>query len=1779
MSSGLDPVILRKLEAFSLRRRKLIILRGVLAAIGMLLATMTVVALIDWLFILPDWVRWSLSGAAYVAVLVTEWRACVRLLVHSPDPRRLARLVEHGEPGLREDLLSAVELGEGDATLDSEQFRNLVQTDVARRIERVDMDRLLPVRLLRRTLTLTAVVITACVVVFAVSGFQFSTLLMRAMLPMANLARVSKVKVKIVEPSPADAIVAQGDSVPLVIELGGQRANKAVLETFTRNGGREIVPMTAVGPDRFTANVQIAREDVSYRIRAGDALTRKYDLRARPRPHVVRFYKKYIYPEYAGLTEHSVTEDTGEISGLEGSEVEIQIEPDQAVRTAELVVEQGKEVVTHALAPSAEGRLGTRIALSASGVYRVRLVASETGFENKFSPEYELRAEPDLVPQIELERPKRDLILPANEVVDIRATASDDLGVTKVTQVTRVNEGEWKETVVDIAKGKPVAVSRLWDLYDEGLKPGDLLTFKLRVFDLKGHQAESRAIRMSITSSGFESKRLTSLDAQRQLLVSLKALRAAGETLENRARESRDAFERLGEGDPQRKQALGSFDSALADFESVSVTAMNELRSTLRGSTPGHSTGEFVLLGRLLGRTGPGAAQNARDLLLAITTNESAGHAKELLREAADQSHRAAQRAKLAEQSARVFVTSETVDVLNENMEVVAREQERISTLAQAIAEDATKWGPLVTRLRVVLSQTKGLEEMMTAAGEYGTDGVKDRLRRMQRDLEKHRTKVDQLLETGSTGKPLAEALRLLTKFTGDLRRTAFDLKRDSMEAPARSVQTLIQEVQPTWTNFEKLRTEAESLLRNDRIDVETKGSLARARWDAKVGIFKTHGDAEESRPDSDSYFVSDLRTGTLALTGLREPVLGTDSPFTETNPAAKSLKALDHAFRILEGAHNLAEAHDGLIRLATAERWELTALRARTANPRDWEWIESRLKAFPEELNKLRLSDDVSKEAVKQAQGILREAAGDAAWKNVNSEMKERMRPEATPRPMSQDSERVAVFVKRALDALREPVQNARETLTQLVPTLPELMAQLAKEAEELKRKSQDQAEKATETQPHDAQADARRQLAQQTKLNDKVDALRDALRSEANKQDMLEKEGRERARDADDALAMLKDPPPDAAEALEEAVAAAEPSQSQEAFQQASAEQQKLANALNRLSEHFKALEQGNAEQTRLALREAEKELGVKDALDQRYAQAEQLAQLAQSTPQQMLEQLEKALPQNPLMQQELSGIAKDTLKSASDRLNDASRREAEISKQIEKLATEQLAQANQAAAQKAAAEKAAAEMAAQQAAAQSANSGPPQTPPSPSQEPSQQAKAPADPSTPQPDQTPQSAPKMAQSDAPSQGQNPESNAQSPPQVSAPALPQPSDPKLAQAATQQAPIAQAAMQAGDEVARAGRHEQRLQNSTPGQQLEQLGNEIVETAKAEIAQAQSALQNAASAEQAKAPVNAASAELRSEAAQLAQVQAGAMQAATPGGQPASPPSPSTPGSPSQDVVEAAQKPQSGPPQSPQGATAQAQSPQSTPAGAAQQAGASSGTPQPPAGAQTPAQAGQATAQAAPGAPPQAQAASTAGSPQEALAEPQISSAPANPQQQVWMARTLDLLDAAMNATTPQVNQEGTPGGEQQTAGQQPGQQPGAQQPQQQQPGQNGQQQPSPNANALAQAQQAMNAAAQAAAAAARASRSEQSQAKQPSSQLAQGDQQAASETGAMAEGGEMGKGALPNAQLSRTADWGKLPKKVAEQLTQGQREAVAGEYRNQVETYYRVIAERAKKP
>jgi hypothetical protein len=113
-------------------------------------------------------------------------------------------------------------------------------------------------------------------------------------------------------------------------------------------------------------------------------------------------------------------------------------------------------------------------------------------------------------------------------------------------------------------------------------------------------------------------------------------------------------------------------------------------------------------------------------------------------------------------------------------------------------------------------------------------------------------------------------------------------------------------------------------------------------------------------------------------------------------------------------------------------------------------------------------------------------------------------------------------------------------------------------------------------------------------------------------------------------------------------------------QSLQAAATQQQKLADALKQLAEHYEKLESGQPEETRLALRAQEEQLGIKEQLDAQYARADQMANLAQESPEGMLAQLEKALPVNQLMQQELSGISKETLAASEKKAGQASQQE---------------------------------------------------------------------------------------------------------------------------------------------------------------------------------------------------------------------------------------------------------------------------------------------------------------------------------------------------------------------------------------------------------------------------------------------------------------------------------------------------------------------------------------
>jgi hypothetical protein len=436
--------------------------------------------------------------------------------------------------------------------------------------------------------------------------------------------------------------------------------------------------------------------------------------------------------------------------------------------------------------------LTAKVPVDVSGIYRVHLVGAESGFENKFSPEYELRAEPDLVPQVELEAPKQDLILPSNEIVDVQGSASDDFALAKVSQQVKINDGKWKETVLVTEPGAKVKVERRWDLFEQGVKPGDLVTMKLVAVDLKGNRAESRPLQVTITAAGFETKRLQALGGYRQLLELLKAEQTSSAALAKQASDARQQFDRLGDGDPQRKQVLLPVSANIEDLAQKHADTMKQLSTVLRDVAPGHESGILALLGRLLvngERMGP---ETARSTVNVLQNNPGLPTARDVLGDALNGIVRTEQILRQMTDDFRVLLTAEEIDVL---------EQERLLSLAHHSGTDAEKWAPVANRLRVVLSELRGLEELAGGTADHGARMISDRMRSMQKLLNKRRT----TLEAALAGKPGAELLAPtmeLSQAVTDASQQALAMAHDLRPHVANALQSMRHEGALSYPNF-----------------------------------------------------------------------------------------------------------------------------------------------------------------------------------------------------------------------------------------------------------------------------------------------------------------------------------------------------------------------------------------------------------------------------------------------------------------------------------------------------------------------------------------------------------------------------------------------------------------------------------------------------------------------------------------------------------------------------------------------------------------------------------------------------------------------------------------------------------------------------------------------------------------------------------------------------------------------------------------------------------------
>jgi len=1246
MNTGLSQLTLDTFAAFSRRRRMLIAVRGLCAAIVSLLAIMSIIALIDGLFVIRSQsLRWTLTFTGYAIVLLTVWLFCLRSLLRIPGSRDLARFIEHREPGLRDELLSAVELGASpeQAQFDSPLFRSLLQASVESKMSRIEVPALLPSSLIKGAALFATGALAICIALLLVPDLHFASRLTRAMLPSALVDRIASVKVKIIAPESLDLLVPHNDAVNVIVELAGSEADVVTLETFHSDGDEDrserIVLKAVAGDRRFAGAIQMGRSAVQYRILAGDAITRIYTIDTAPRPHPVQFAKTYTPPAYTDLPSKSEIEKHGHLQGLVGTSAAVIIDTDQPIQSGELRFEADasptKSIPLEAIS-STQWR--ATIPLTSPMLCRVHLIAAETGFDNALDPPFEIKTTPDFPPKLTVTSPDKDALLPPAQPVQVALIAKDDLGLDIIHRHHSINGGPWLKQPLITRPGLSHQIDEAWDLYDLNLLAGDQLAIKFSASDRAGQTTESAPVLITIAAAGFDLQRLAGIAAKRKLLDAIQSMRLA---LDQEAASFKSlATDHAAAGQLQQKQIITRTALTLKSIHDEADQAKSLAKQALRvnANRAGASADQLLAISRVLSCITDEKLARA----LSLMALES-GQSPDALSAIASDFAQCASLALQGEAALSAIIAVDEADAILRDLLALREAQEAMNLADQP--DHKTTWQRAARQQHLAFAQLKQIHEatlqMTLAAGSQAkiiktiADDLKIVQDTTQRQLAREPSKAT-LLESArliqqGLDRAIAQVLPMTRSLLPELKTSFAAVGTDDLA---------LHRLTAPWL----------ATSNGDDADPSRHADA----WTAAQRVLQTSEAAITLREDGSPLHAADVALFRRALEAIRQRAASAPLPQWR-----ERMVRVSDAMRILEVGHDLIHLQIALAAQAQRESRVVSMGDAVTHSPLQWQHTQAQLPRFKQAAQSAVFPAAIS--------DILTALPRTGAALTLDVEMTARRYKAQVTKKRADALDELAASVASVQPTIIALVVQARAELAAQIPSLPDQLSQLAQEARALQAKAEQARDQVKDTGEKLPQANAQALTDQQKTLDEHLAQLNDALRHDANTQDPLTEQGRERARDGDDAMAMVRDGADKARAAVKDAAAATQPDAQEQLADKAATKEAELASTLDELAKHYENLAAGEGEKSRSALRQAESDLGLKRQMDAQHGPMDKLAKLAEMTPQEQKAQLEKEAAQNPQMQKELSAIAKEAVAQAKEAMQRGASEEARLAEQL--------------------------------------------------------------------------------------------------------------------------------------------------------------------------------------------------------------------------------------------------------------------------------------------------------------------------------------------------------------------------------------------------------------------------------------------------------------------------------------------------------------------------------
>ena len=1171
---SLDPNISKLIAAFRSQRIAALITRCVLSfgAVGGV-ATLAA-ALVDRLFFLSDFSKTILGLSIYLSCLLALLLRHGSQIREKQDARTIARMLESTRPELRGELLSLIELSERgllntNATDGAPHFAELLHKKTKDALASVNRAKLFPVHMLWGDVRFFAIsclpLVSACVF----GGSIFRAHCERVLLPFANLERISETLISLTAPSPLEGMIVADEEFSITADIRNYGDHPAFVEIRRKGQRLKKIPLSRSEMSLFQASLNSQSEPFSYRVRCNDAATRYHHFKPVQRPTVRSFQKQYTFPGYTLLKPKTEESQDGHLKAVAGTQVFLEIKANQPIAGGQILFNDTKDSSNLTLRTDSRDPTKATAAfeLKQNGHYQLQLTAADTGFQSRADLLYEIQADPDLPPDISLELPSKDILVPITERVSVAGRVSDDYLITSIWIESRTNGEPWRSLEIFSDKVTNKALERIVDPVAENGRVGDVLSVRFAATDSKGQRAESNAVKITLGHSVDSATKNALLGAEAKIERQLASLQKQISEAQQQLSKAVTAAQASSRNAPDKGQLSAVARRTLENAVQTSNEIRESLRDALSKETAEEQRKDHQLVARAMNQLQFATLQPSLQFLSRSNTDTTAESAD--LQSARDLVTQGDTIQKLVHQAIRSNLASDLAAELSDeaNRLVKGRRQLQDQPSATDSAQNSTASPPAPTGSASdagddTLGHFERLDRL-NRAETHELGRATGQLRDLSRTAsDKLNTLPSKLQSTDSPVEKLQQALDSTAKSLDEIK------PRLSNEASTARAQ-LQHTVSSDSANLQRVKKEIEEIARRKDLKPERQAALTEAKVESLGDLLRADAQLESDRPDAPATLAYAIHQASRALDAIAEK---NPAPANAVHP----LETLGAAMRTLEGAAQLEEAGQ----LANRAAREAALGNNPPKTSKIAAQLEKSLAPLPKALESAGLSGETlqkSREAFAKAQNPA-EAAG---------------------------------LLRDALGSSEELVSKAKSAIEALTPSL-------AAEMKALSFQSQEAAGTSIELSKGEPNRDAiQKAMSAEQRLDAKIENLREALRARANAADFLTEDGRQQSRDADAASSLLKSPER-AAQALQ--TAAQRLKESATLLPKAADIQAQTAKNLQQLAQHFENLEKGDAgaaSKSREALRESEQSTGAKPELDERQAKAEAISEMAKNMP----------------------------------------------------------------------------------------------------------------------------------------------------------------------------------------------------------------------------------------------------------------------------------------------------------------------------------------------------------------------------------------------------------------------------------------------------------------------------------------------------------------------------------------------------------------------------------